>query len=84
MGEKPVLWRCRRGIREMDLLLQGFVERHYHDLDESERQCFDRLLEEPDLDIMDWIMEKRETPASYVKLIEKLRQGNYPVRTGNN
>ena len=84
VGESSVLWRCRRGIREMDLLLQRFVEQQYQDLPETEKQQFSLLLDEPDLDIMDWIMQRRDPPAAYATLIEKIRDGNNPVHPDNN
>lgn len=75
MGERSrLLWRCRRGIREMDLLLQRFVERYYPDLDPEARQQFEAFLEETDMDILAWIMGRAEpgNPA-YRNIIEQLR-----------
>lgn len=83
-SKSSVLWRCRRGIREMDLLLQRFVENHYHGLSETEQQQFSQLLEETDMDIMDWIMQRREPPAVFATLIEKIRCGNNPVHPDSN
>jgi len=72
-----LLWRCRRGIREMDLLLRQFVERYYPDLDPEVQQQFEYFLEETDLDILAWIMGRAEpgNPA-YRTIIEQLRQIN--------
>jgi len=41
-------WRCRRGMREMDLLLNDFLDRAYADLDGAGQALFARLLELPD------------------------------------
>lgn len=84
MGKSAALWRCRRGIRELDLLLQRFVENHYHTLSENEQQLFNQLLDEADLDIMDWVMQRSEPPSAYSTLIEKIRYGNHPVRPESN
>ena len=64
-----VLWRCRRGIREMDLVFGRFVEQHYDQLSPADSECFDRLLQENDLDIYDWILGRREAPAEYRGLL---------------
>ena len=68
-------WRCRRGIREMDLLLERFLEQCYPTLGAADRDAFDRLLDEADLDIYAWITG-RETPPDvrYRPLIHSLRE----------
>ncbi len=53
-----LLWRCRRGTREMDLLLQRFIERHYQRLSDNEKRIFDDMLNESDPDILSWIMNR--------------------------
>lgn len=67
-------WRCRRGIREMDILLQRFIDECYPALTEDEQGLFEQLLEETDLDILAWIMGKSapDNPA-YGKLIQALQ-----------
>lgn len=63
MANSRLLWRCRRGIREMDIVLQDFLIRAYDDLPESDQRLFRDLLDESDLDILNWLMGK-EQPAS--------------------
>ncbi len=58
-GERSkLLWHCRRGIREMDILFREFIDQHYDDLSEDEKQSLSKLLDEADLDILNWIMGK--------------------------
>jgi antitoxin CptB len=73
-----LFWRCRRGIREMDLLLQRFLESRYDQLSDNEKQVFAELLEQPDLDIMDWIMGRTPPPTIFESIISKLRDTNEP------
>ena len=69
-GEKSsVLWHCRRGTQEMDLLLLQFVEEHYYNLTAEEQAAFRHLLEQADPDIMDWILGKTEPPSAAIKQI---------------
>ncbi len=41
-------WRCRRGTRELDLLLAGYLMRHYANAPAVHQEAFRRLLELPD------------------------------------
>ena len=49
-------WQCRRGMLELDLLLTGFLETGYQDLDEREKRAFTRLLGYQDQILHDWLM----------------------------
>lgn len=70
-------WRCRRGVREMDILLQHFLEDVYPSLPEADRRVFEQLLEEADADLLDWITGRLPVPLSdYESLIARLRQLN--------
>lgn len=51
-----LFWQCRRGMRELDLLLQDFLDRRYLALDESGRVAFAALLDCPDALLFDYLM----------------------------
>ena len=53
-----LLWRCRRGIKEMDIILQEFINVSYEQLNDEDKNAFSKLLDEQDLDILNWIMGK--------------------------
>jgi len=55
-------WRCRRGMKELDLLTLGYLERHYPTAPAEEQQAFAALLELQDPLLMSY-MVGRETPA---------------------
>ena len=55
-------WRCRRGMKELDLLTLGYLERHYLAAPAEEQQAFAELLELQDPLLMSY-MVGRETPA---------------------
>ena len=46
-----LLWRCRRGIKEMDIILQEFINLSYDQLNDEDKNAFSKLLDEQDLDI---------------------------------
>ncbi len=56
---KRLRWRCRRGVRELDILLTRFLDERYPLIDTDGRASFAALLECQDPDVMDWLMERR-------------------------
>jgi len=57
-----LVWQCRRGMRELDVLLNGFLEKRFEELDEHARVSFARLLDYPDAVLLEWLMG-RMVPA---------------------
>lgn len=49
-------WQCRRGMRELDLLLQGFLDRAYDAAADAERAAFRRLLDYPDQLLLEYLL----------------------------
>ena len=56
-----MLWRCRRGIRELDSILMPFTENCYEQLSTIDKIRLQTLLDYQDTQILDWILE-REIP----------------------
>ena len=69
-------WRCRRGIREMDILFQRFLEKHFDHLSTEEQEIFEQLLDESDMDIMSWIMGKERPAGKFENIIKLLGENN--------
>lgn len=44
-------WLCRRGMKELDVLLAGFLDAHYDDAPPAIQQAFHDLLERQDPDV---------------------------------
>jgi antitoxin CptB len=56
-----IRWRCRRGLLELDLVLNGFLESRFEQLTSDQRGALTRLLDLPDNDLLDMIMGRAET-----------------------
>ncbi len=56
-----ILWRCRRGMKELDLLLERFAREHYDRAPEWRRRAFERLLELPDPVLVELLLERPPT-----------------------
>lgn len=69
-----IRWHCRRGLLELDLILERFMDRHYESLDPETQAVFKELLERPDNDLLDWALG-RGAPAEprYRRVVELLR-----------
>ena len=57
---KQLVWRCRRGVRELDVLFGRFLETEYEQLTEQSKEAFDRFLEVQDPVIMDWLFNRAQ------------------------
>ena len=61
LDKAKLIWRCRRGMLELDLMLSSFVDHHFDCLNEQQSMMFERLLSQADPDIYAWLMGY-ETP----------------------
>lgn len=55
-------WRCRRGMRELDVVLQRYLDEMYPHAPEREQQAFEALLEQQDPQLLGFLMG-REQPS---------------------
>ncbi len=62
---KRLKWRCRRGMRELDLLMERFLDHAYATSSDDDRALFLRLLDTEDDILWRWCMgrERPEEPA---------------------
>lgn len=66
-------WRCRRGMKELDLLLGGWLERRWGGADAGKRRSFQWLLEQPDPEIAAWLFGgSRPGDAGHAALIDDI------------
>ncbi len=49
-------WRCRRGMKELDLLLTRWLERQYPGASATQRAQFEALLALPDPELAAWLV----------------------------
>ena len=61
MNQSQLIGRCRRGIRELDVLFGQFLESDYPTRPLDEQIIFQRLLDVQDPVIMDWLFGKYES-----------------------
>lgn len=65
----------RRGIKEMDLILQAFADANIETLDEATLTLYDALLSENDHDLYGWVGGQLPTPPEYLDLVTRIAAG---------
>jgi antitoxin CptB len=71
---RKLKWHCRRGMKELDLLLERFIAGHHEALNAGEWPELERLLETEDDTLWDWL-QNPATPAAqrFRELLERIR-----------
>ncbi len=66
-------WRCRRGMREMDIILERYLSRGYECASASERQAFSDMLDLQDPELYALLMGKQQPQTEdWQRLLEKI------------
>ena len=67
-------WRCRRGMLELDVLLESWLDHGYADSAEADQRRFIALLEEEDPLLNEWFLGASQPADKAMKaLIEAIR-----------
>ncbi len=80
MAEGPPIgrlrWQCRRGMRELDVVLERWLDERYPSARDDERQAFRALLEAQDPQLVAWLFG-RERPGDpgVAALVDELAGG---------
>lgn len=64
--QKRLVWQCRRGIKEVEVLLVPFFDRRYAELSADDRILFERLLECQDADLFEWFTGRAESDDEHL------------------
>jgi len=63
---KRLLYRAwHRGTREMDLIMGRFADAFIGELKDAELDEFERLIEQPDPEMYNWISGEKPTPQAF-------------------
>lgn len=56
--ERRLQWRCRRGLKELDVIMGPFMDEHYRELTPDDKVLFVRLVDCEDMDLFNWFMRQ--------------------------
>ncbi|PKF60524.1 succinate dehydrogenase assembly factor 2 family protein [Psychromonas sp. psych-6C06] len=62
VNKSRLLWACRRGMLELDILFIPFVKEAFDDLSSQEQFTFQRLLTCEDPELFAWFMGHKKCP----------------------
>jgi antitoxin CptB len=66
-------WRARRGTRELDRVLGGWLESQHAGADAHRLDAFEALLDEADPDLWAWLTGEAEPPAVHAEIVDAIR-----------
>jgi antitoxin CptB len=67
-------WRCRRGTRELDRLLDWWLRERFPHEDAAGRAAFDALLDSPDPDLWNWLIgQEKPTDIRFARIVDEIR-----------
>ena len=64
-------WQCRRGMLELDLLLNNFVDKKITSLTQQQKESFELLLSYPDQTLLDLLLGNTVSSDPVLSLIVK-------------
>lgn len=70
-------WHCRRGMLELDLILQRFLEQGLDKLSAEELNAFDSLLSCTDPELFAWLMGQLDPEDNELKAIVTTIRNQY-------
>ncbi|MEC8834617.1 MAG: succinate dehydrogenase assembly factor 2 [Pseudomonadota bacterium] len=72
--ERKALWRSRRGLLELDLILVPFVENCFASLPERLRRDYLDLLTVDDVDAYAWLTSGEGVPSRYKQIVDVIKR----------
>ena len=70
-NRKRVIWRCRRGMKELDVILEPFAAAGLPGIEDDVLDDFEALLESADADLLAWFMgASRPFEPGWQKLVD--------------
>ena len=74
---RRIKWRCRRGMLELDMMLQDFFKQRFQGLDSQQQRMFVRLLDYPDQSLLEWLSGDPQSADKDVKaIVEQIHHFN--------
>lgn len=65
-------WRCRRGMRELDVLLARYLDERFCNASKPEQEAFRQLLESQDTVLYAYCLGSERPPPQFATLIERI------------
>ena len=67
-------WRCRRGMLELDILLNSYLEKSYREMSPEQGAVFREMLDYPDQVLLDLLMgNMQSSDAAISSMVTEIR-----------
>jgi antitoxin CptB len=76
MRISEVRWKCRKGIREVDILLSKYMEEIYQDLTDEQQKIFIEFIQQDTYEILDILVNDKPFDAKFTNLVDALKSLN--------
>ena len=76
MQVSKLKWKCRKGIRELDILLTRYLDSVFLASPIIEQDIFREFIEKDTYEILDILMDKKSFDQKYSKIVSTLRTLN--------
>ncbi len=63
---KKLHWKCRRGMKEMDILFEHYLYEHYQKADSEHQQAFEQMCDMQDPLIADYLFERNQPETAAI------------------
>lgn len=74
VARERLTWKCRRGLLELDIVLERFLRRHASQLSDGQLAQLDELLERPDNEVWEIVAGRDDRfDERYSDIVEQLR-----------
>lgn len=67
--QKKAYFQSRRGLQELDIILKPFIENHFSNLKKVDQLSYMELVDNEDLDLLDWLVNQTKPPNSLLKIV---------------
>ena len=71
-------WQCRRGMRELDVLLTRYLDACYDTADAAEKEAFAQLLTMSDPELIGYLLQGQDAELELVDVVRRILDGPDP------
>jgi len=76
MRISEVRWKCRKGIREVDILFSKYMEEVYRDLTPEQQKIFIEFIQQDTYEILDILINNKSFDTKYTNIVDALKSLN--------
>jgi antitoxin CptB len=76
MRISEVRWKCRKGIREVDILFSKYMEEVYRDLTAEQQKIFIEFIQQDTYEILDILVNNKPFDTKFTNLVDALKSLN--------